>query len=289
MPPFRATSTRRTQFYRTDIYGEHGLKAAVTWDDLVANTEKITGNGHYGLVVPGQGDPAQRTFSDYLWQAGGDWVDDKGKPAFNSAEGIKALTFYHDLIQKYKVTPPDAVSYQWNENSTEFSSGAVYTTFDWPGAFATLSSPDTSKIVGKWGTAPYVRDKKAISCAISHAMALNSYSDKKDAAVEFIKYTVSPGAQKLGFDEFTNFPSRLSTAKQVTDAATGAEAEWLKGLETTIANGKEWPKLPGFSKVSTMMYGAIERALSNQMSPADSLNQAAAQALEIMTRAGAYK
>ncbi len=76
--------------------------------------------------MPGQGDPAQRTFSDLLWQAGGDWVDDKNKPAFNSAEGVEALTFYRDLIQKYKVVPPDAVSYQWDENSTEFSSGAVY-------------------------------------------------------------------------------------------------------------------------------------------------------------------
>ena len=67
-----------------------------------------------------------------------------------------------------KVTPPDAVSYQWDENSSEFSSGAVFDTFDWPGAYATLSNPATSKVVGKWSTAPYIRNKQAISCAISH-------------------------------------------------------------------------------------------------------------------------
>ena len=178
----------RVQYYRKDVYDAHGLKPAVTWDDLIHVSQTLTGGGHYGLVVPGQGDPAQRTFSDLLWQAGGEWVDENNKPSFNAAPGIEALTFYRDLIQKYKVTPPDAVSYQWDENSSEFSSGAVFDTFDWPGAYATLSNPATSKVVGKWSTAPYIRNKQAISCAISHAMALNSLSKKKDAAVEFIKY-----------------------------------------------------------------------------------------------------
>jgi multiple sugar transport system substrate-binding protein len=36
------------------------------------------------------------------------------------------------------------------------------------------------------------------------------------------------------------------------------------------------------------MFSAIEQALSDQVSPADSLNQAATEAEEIMRRAGAY-
>ncbi|WP_164772061.1 sugar ABC transporter substrate-binding protein [Mesorhizobium sp. M2C.T.Ca.TU.002.02.1.1] len=278
----------RVQYYRSDIYQEKGLKPAETWEELVDVGLKLTGDGHYGLVVPGQGDPAQRTFSDLLWQAGGDWVDQANKPAFNSEAGIKALTFYRDLIQKHKIVPSDAVGYQWNENSTEFSSGTVYATFDWPGAFATLSNPETSRIVGKWSTAPYVRDKAAISCAISHAMALNGQSGRKDPAVEFIKYTVGADAQRLQFDQFTNFPSSQAIAKEVIAAAKGPQATWLQQLETTIANGKEWPKLAGFSKVCTLMFSAIEQALSDQVSPADSLNQAATEAEEIMRRAGAY-
>lgn len=279
----------RVQYYRADVYGAHNLKPATTWEELISVSQALTGNGHYGLVLPGQGDPAQRTFSDLLWQAGGEWVDDRNKPAFNSAEGIRALTFYRDLIQKYKVVPPDAVSYQWNENTSEFASGAVFDTFNWPTAFAIFSNPDTSKVVGDWATAPYVRDKTARSCAVSHAMALNSLSRKKDAALEFIRHVVSPESQMLAFDQFTYFPSRQSVAKQVVPAAQGQKAVWLGQLQATIANGKEWPKLPGFSKVCTLMYGAIERALSNQASPEDALNQAAREALQAMTQAGAYR
>ena len=278
----------RVQYYRKDMYDAKNLKPAETWDDLVKVSQALTGGGHYGLVVPGQGDPAQRTFADLLWQAGGEWVDDKNKPSFNGKEGIEALTFYRDLIQKYKVVPPDAVSYQWDENSSEFSSGAVYDTFDWPGAFAALSDPKNSKVVGKWATAPYVKNKQAVSCAVSHAMALNSLSKQKDAAVQFIKYSVGPEAQELNFQQFTNFPSLQSVAKKVVADAKGDQAVWLGQLEATIATGKEWPKLTGFSKVCTIMYGAIERALSNQATPEDALNQAATDSLDAMTQAGAY-
>lgn len=278
----------RVQYYRTDIYGAHNLQPAKTWDELVSVSQVLTGDGHYGLVVPGQGDPAQRTFSDFLWQAGGEWVDDKNMPAFNSAEGIQALTFYRDLIHKYKVVPPDAVTYQWTENTSEFASGAVYDTFNWPATYAVLSSPATSKVVGNWATAPYVRNKTATSCAVAHAMALNSLSKKKDAAVEFIKHVVSPDSQMLAFQQFTYFPSRQDVAKKVIASAQGQQAVWFGQLQTTIANGREWPKLPGFSKVCTLMYGAIERALSDQASPADALNQAAKEALQAMRQAGAY-
>ena len=73
----------RVQYYRKDMYDAKNLKPAETWDDLVKGSQALTGGGHYGLVVPGQGDPAQRTFADLLWQAGGEWVDDKNKPSFN--------------------------------------------------------------------------------------------------------------------------------------------------------------------------------------------------------------
>lgn len=278
----------RVQYYRTDIYAARHVQPARTWDDLIDVCQTLTGDGRYGLVLPGQGDPAQRTFSDFLWQAGGEWVDERNMPAFNSAEGIQALTFYRDLIQKYKVVPPDTVSYQWVENSSEFSSGAVYDTFDWPAAYSTLSNPSVSNVVGKWATAPYVRNKTATSCAIAHAMALNSMSRKKDAAIEFIKYSVSPEAQIFNFAQFTNFPSRQSIARKVVASAQGPQAIWLDQLRTTIANGKEWPKLPGFSKVCTLMYLAIEKALSDQASPEDALNQAAKEALQAMQEAGAY-
>ena len=174
------------QYYRKDVYDAHGLEPAVTWDDLIHVSQTLTGDGHYGLVVPGQGDPAQHHFSDLLWQAGGKWVDENDEPSFNAAARVEALTFYRDLIEKYKVTPPTRSA----RNGTRIrpsSSGAVFDTFDSPDAYATLSNRRRQggrKMVDR----ALLRNKQANSCAISHAMALNSVSKKKDAAVELIKY-----------------------------------------------------------------------------------------------------
>ena len=166
--------------------------------------------------------------------------------------------------------PPDAVSFQWNENSTEFSSGSVFANFDWPGSFRNpLQIPRPRRSSADRRARLTCANKAAISCAISHAMALNSVSKKKDAAVEFIKYTVMAGSPIAQLSSNSPiFRAGCPLPKQVVAAAQGQlRRSGSLQLEETIATGKEWPKLPGFSRVCTLMFAAIERAISNQMSP----------------------
>lgn len=279
----------RSQYYRTDLYQAAGVQPAKTWDELVDVGQKLTAGGQFGLVLPGQGDPAQRQFADFLWQAGGDWLDDANNVTFNSPEGIEALTFYRDLIKRYQVTPADAVTYGWNENSAGFSNGTSAAVFDWPGAYASIGDPSLSKVADTFGTAPMPSHKTAISCAISHGLAINKYSKKKDAAAEFLKFTVTPDALVDQYAEFKNYPSRVSTAEQVIGQAQGKEQQWLTDLRATIQNGKEWPKVPGFDKVSTVVQTAVQNALSDQMSPKDALDGAAQESTRILQQAGALR
>lgn len=279
----------RSQYYRTDLYQAHGVAPAKTWDELVDVGKKLTGGGRYGLVLPGQGDPAQRQFADFLWQAGGEWLDPSNNVAFNSPEGVEALTFYRNLIKQYQITPADVVTYQWDENTRGFSNGSCADVFDWPGSFANYADPSQSKVVGKWATAPLPSHKTAVSCAISHAMAINKFSKKKDAAAEFIKFTVGQPALTEQYREFKNYPSRKSVAEQVTAGAQGPEKQWLTDLRTTIDNGKEWPKVPGFDKVSTVVQAAVQSALSDQKSPKAALDDAAQECTRILQQSGAIR
>ena len=116
----------------------------MTWEELIAQPGG-NGNGHFGLVLPGQGDPAQRTFSDFLWQAGGEWVDEKNKPSFNSAAGIEALTFHHDLIQQVQGRAARLRLASSGTRTRRIRFGFGLRTFNWPGSFATLSNAATSK------------------------------------------------------------------------------------------------------------------------------------------------
>lgn len=279
----------RTQYYRRDLYDAAGVQPATTWEELVSVGQRLTSGGQFGLVLPGQGDPAQRQFADFLWQAGGEWLDQNNNVTFNSPAGVEALTFYRDLIQKYRVTPSDVVTYQWNENSAGFTNGTCAAVFDWPGAYASFGDPTLSTVSDKYATAPMPNHKTGTSCAISHGLAINKYSRKKDAAAQFLKFTVAPEALVDQYAEFKNYPSRKSTAEQVTSQAQGMEHQWLADLRTTIDNGKEWPKVPGFDKVSTVVQTAVQNALSDQMSPQAALDGAAAESTRILQQAGALR
>jgi multiple sugar transport system substrate-binding protein len=277
----------RTQYYRRDLYEAAGVQPAKTWEELVSVGQQLTSGGKFGLVLPGQGDPAQRQFADFLWQAGGEWLDQNNNVTFNSAAGVEALTFYRDVIQKYRITPSDVVTYQWNENSAGFTNGTCAAVFDWPGAFASIGDPSLSTVSGSFATAAMPSHKTGTSCAISHALAINKYSRKKDAAAQFLRFTVTPEALVDQYDEFKNYPSRVSTADQVIGKAQGMEHQWLSDLRTTIENGKEWPKVPGFDKVSTVVQTAVQNALSDQMSPQAALDAAAEESTRILQQAGA--
>ena len=47
----------RTQYYRTDLYEKSSLQPAKTWDELIDVSQKLTGGGQFGLVLPGPGRP----------------------------------------------------------------------------------------------------------------------------------------------------------------------------------------------------------------------------------------
>ena len=81
-------------------------KASWTWDDFRATAKKLTdaNKGIYGTGWPGAGleDTVWR-FWPLLWQQGGDALDPSNKKAaFNSPEGVKALTLIQTMARKDK-------------------------------------------------------------------------------------------------------------------------------------------------------------------------------------------
>jgi len=48
---------------------------------------------------------ARWIWHSFLYQNGGQFLDDANKPAFNSPEGAEALQFMHDLLHKYEIAP----------------------------------------------------------------------------------------------------------------------------------------------------------------------------------------
>jgi ABC-type glycerol-3-phosphate transport system substrate-binding protein len=274
----------RSQYYRSDLYQQAGLSPAKTWDDLLKNGQQLTGGGKYGLTIVGKGDPAARQFSDFLWQAGGTFLDEGNNPVFNSSAGVEALTFYRDLIQTHKVTPPDALSYQWVEQTNSFANGSAAAILTWPSGYASFADTSKSQVAGKFATAPLPGYKTQISTASSHGLAINKYSRNKDDAASFLKYVVSSEELVNKFDKYTFFPSRKSSATTVINKAQGPKQSWLQSVQSAAASGREWPTIPQWAQISPIVQSSVERALSGQASVKDALDSAAKSASDVLKK-----
>jgi multiple sugar transport system substrate-binding protein len=277
----------RVLYYRTDIFEQAGVQPPKTWDDFIQVAKKLNSPPEqYAFVITGRGDPFLRQYSDFLWMWGGDFIDKDMKPIFNSPEGVAALQFYVDLIHKYKVVPPDSAGYGWEEPSRLFAQGKIAMVQDWPGLLGMYNDPSTSTIVGKYSFAPLPAGKTNISTAVSHMMAINKYSKKKDAAWEFVKYILSKEVLIQNYEFNGQIPTRTSAIKEIVATAQSPEKERLAALSAALSTGKTWPVFPEWNEVAPTIWNEGQAALTLTKTPEEALADAEAAVIKILQRAG---
>ena len=259
-------------FINNDLFTAAGLDPAApptTWDEFkdaavkCANPDKgIVGMELY--TQPGEGLTWQ--FQVYLWQAGGDFLNnDLTAAAFNSDAGKRALQFWLDLID----------------------SGA-YTISDW-GLFGQGQScmvMDGSWMVGIWaGTAtlnfsvakmPYPTDgQPATNMGGEHIFIMAKDEAKQQAAWDFIQWFTSPDVQ-VEWDTQTGFmPIRDSVA------SNEGYQTWLNENEPRLIPFVEMqkyahnrPPVESYAELSDAFSRALERALYGEVSVEDALKEA---------------
>ncbi len=71
-------------------------------------------------------------FYEMVVAEGGNYLNDKKKPIFNSEAGQRALQWFVDLY-KAKAVPAGTTSYVWDDLGQGFASGTIALNLDWPG------------------------------------------------------------------------------------------------------------------------------------------------------------
>ena len=172
-----------------------------------------------------------REYSDRLWENGGDFLEnglEPSPPAWNQPAGVEALTFMRDLITEYGVCPPGTPSYGWEENAQLFAAGQAAMSKQWdPSA---MEDPAQSAIIGKYWIAPLVKNKTSRTTAVCHGRGINLYSEKQDAAWEYVKYVTS-AEQLLAFFQAGGWrPAQVSALEQAKESAEGVTQAQPRGL-----------------------------------------------------------
>jgi sn-glycerol 3-phosphate transport system substrate-binding protein len=123
--PFQRSTP--VMYYNKDAFNEAGLdpeKPPVTWDELISVAQKLTKREgerttRWGIELPLE---AFNWFYYALtYSNGGETLSSDGtKVLWDAPKNIEALQFWHDLVNKYKVTPAYT---PWNDGPQEFAAG----------------------------------------------------------------------------------------------------------------------------------------------------------------------
>ncbi|RIK33891.1 MAG: ABC transporter substrate-binding protein [Chloroflexi bacterium] len=261
-------------FINSELFEAAGLDPAAppaTWTEL-QNAAVQCANPDQGTIgielytQPGEGLTWQ--FQVYLWQAGGDFLnEDQTAAAFNSEAGLQALNYWLDLIDSGAYTLSD-----WGL----FGQGQACMVMDgsWMVGIWSESAPF------EWTTAamPAPEDgESATNMGGEHIFIMAGDEARQQAAWDFINWFTSPEIQ-LEWDQETGFmPVRNSVATNEDYRAWVNETEpRLLPFVEMQQNAHNRPPVEQYAELSDAFSAAIERALYGQVSPEAALAEAEA-------------
>jgi multiple sugar transport system substrate-binding protein len=225
----------RLFYYRKDLLKEAGFsEPPSTWDELVkvgqALTKDTNGDGvidQWGFATLGKPGDVFNVYSflDFLFQSGGQFFDADGKPAFNSPAGVKALQFFIDLRNKYKIMPPDVTTYDNTQVHTGFLNGTFAMVNHWPYMQGMVAG---SKLADKVGYArePIPEDGHHAAVLNAWSFGIMKMSKKKELAFDLIKYVTSKKAGTFEFSKQLDWPLRKSVYDSSSAREVVPQAHW---------------------------------------------------------------
>ena len=232
----------RAEFKKT--YGRE-LDVPKTWDELLEVSKffqgrEIDGKTVYGVAIyterGSEGITMGVTAALYAW--GFQYEDPKNpyhmEGFVNSPDAVKALEFYKEL---YKCcTPPGHTDAYMTTNLDAYKSGQVAMQMNW---FAFFPGILKDADVGGDKSGFFVNPKEKVEASVlgGQGISVVSYSDKKDMALEYIKWFATPAVQKKWWSlggyscskavlEDPNFASTAPFAADFLKAMSGVKDFW---------------------------------------------------------------
>lgn len=187
-------------YYRADILSELGIKEPKTLDELRAAVAKVKSAKPDMIPFASRGlAPAlPYTFSNFLHNFGGTYVNAAGKSNLSSPEGIKAINFYAELLRDFG--PPGVINYSYPQLTAVNTNGQTVFNFQSSNEFAkVMETPerldDTNIIAlpaGPSGSVPVV---------IGWQLSISPHSTKQQQAWYFLQWATDRAMQsRLALD-----------------------------------------------------------------------------------------
>ena len=271
-------------YYRTDLFKQFGFEFPKNWDEFLEIAKALTLDTNndgkidiYGYAIPGKRTThATQEFIDLLRSFGGDVLDKNNNPIFNGPEGLKALQYEVDLVNKYKVTPPSVLEDTYDDQATLFLEGKLAIVTSWSYLQSLAVDSEKSKVVGKWWLAP----KPGVGWSGIWALGIPTDSKNKEAAFLLAQYLTNYDAIKqLGM-------AAVPTTRKsvVNDPEILKKYPYMEPISKAIAQARPAFFTTRFAEVSDFMSIAVIEALTLEKTPQKALDDAAAGIKEMFKK-----
>jgi ABC-type glycerol-3-phosphate transport system substrate-binding protein len=275
-------------FYNTDLFKAAGLSGAPkTWDEFAEMSRKLTNPDKRQFAITGtlQGEPpTNMTYEIYplLLQAGAKLIDaTTSKAVFNSPEGVAAIEWYVDRINKDKISVPGVLSNGEKEKRANFASGNVAMMFEGPWGIA-IQKQLNPKL--NYEIAPLPAGKSTGTMVRGSLNTLTSQAQDKEAAWAFMRWLSGPKGIEIWAKGTGAFPARTDVASQ----------DWFKERKEFQAfvtqmgrPNAESPYLvmPNAVQMNKIMTTEVQNVVQGKKSAKQALDDAAAEWNKILASA----
>jgi multiple sugar transport system substrate-binding protein len=253
-------------YYRKDLLDAAKIAPPKTWNALAEISKNLVGQDNTAFGFSWQAKQAEVlvcNLVEYIHSNNGTILSPDGKQCLiNQPAAIEAVQFMYDTINKLKITPQDALS--WNEEPSRrpFTAGQSIFLRNWPYAWAVSQDEKESKVVGKVGVVPLPAFKGGHSAATlgGYQVGVNAFTKNREAALDFARWVTSPEAQILMGLNIGQAPAR----SDVYDDARIVEARpYWPGLRATFNNAVPRPVTPRYPQLTLVLQSEVSKALTN--------------------------
>lgn len=259
-------------FYRTDVFAKYGLKPPTSLNQVVQDAKIIEQKSHgqyYGITSRGLPVAVAYTLGTFIHNEGGHWLKN-GKPDLASAANLKALSLYANMLKNDG--PPGVVNYNFLQSSALFAQGKVAMEFESSNELADIMSEANSAVAKNFSVAEFPPGSGGSHpTVLSWSLAMNPYSQHKDAAWYFIQWATSAKTQLALAQKGIASPRKSTWANPAFKSTlTGVKAAWAKAVTATLAQGDPnvGPNLVAQSQARQVIGLMVDQVILNQATPA---------------------
>ncbi len=271
-------------YYRKDLLERYGYSPPRTWEEMVAQAERIVEEERKrGVEIYGfsgqfkQYEGLVCDMMEYILSNGGYLVED-GRVGIAEEEALEAVRFVRDRIIG-KVAPRGVLTYQEPESLDLFIQGKAVFHRNWPYAWNVANNPERSRIAGKVGIAvlPHFEGGRSFSALGGWQVGISRFSRNREEAVRFATFLTSERVQKI---------LALKAGRAPTRKALYDDPEVLKAnphfatMKDVFLTAYPRPRSPLYPAISNILQRYFSRVISDPSSDIRAEAQEAAREIE---------